>query len=83
MQKHICALQISRICGAHAALSTDHLNALFTALSLHYEHGVGAFGANLLSTDIGSSDPYALLAGECLGTTFCYHVWLTFLFPNS
>lgn len=64
MQKHICALQISRICGAHAALSTDHLSALFTALSLHYEHGVGAFGANLLSTDIGSSDPYALLAGK-------------------
>lgn len=74
MQKHICALQISRICGAHAALSTDHLNALFTALSLHYEHGVGAFGANLLSTDIGSSDPYALLAGECLALTFFYHI---------
>lgn len=64
MQKHLCALQVSRICGAHAALSTEHLSALFTALSLHYEHGMSAFGTDLLATDIGPSDPYALLAGE-------------------
>lgn len=62
MQKHICALQISRMCGAHAALSSELLSALYTALTLHYEHGMNAFGANLLSTDMGPSDPYALLA---------------------
>lgn len=63
MQKHICSLQISRICGAHA-LSVDHLAALYTALSLHYEHGMSAFGMESLPTDFGSSDAYALLAGE-------------------
>lgn len=62
MQRHIVALQISRICGAHAALSSEHLQALYTALSLHYEHGTSAFGTDLLATDIGPADPYALLA---------------------
>ena len=63
MQKHICSLQISRVCGAHA-LSVDHLTALYTAFSLHYEHGLSAFGMDLLPTDLGASDPYSLLAGE-------------------
>lgn len=63
MQKHICSLQISRICGAHS-LSVDHLAALYTALSLHYEHGMSAFGIDTLPTDFGGSDSYALLAGE-------------------
>lgn len=63
MQKHICSLQISRICGAHA-LSSAHLVALYTAFSLHYEHGMSAFGMDLLPTDLGPSDSYALLAGE-------------------
>lgn len=67
MQKHICSLQVSRICGAHA-LSTEHLAALYTAFSLHYEHGTTAFGSDLLPTDMGPSDSYALLAGE-LGLT--------------
>ena len=62
MQRHIVELQISRICCAHAALSSEHLQALYTALSLHYEHGTSAFGTNLLATDIGPADPYALLA---------------------
>lgn len=62
MQKHICSLQISRVCCAHAALGTEHLSALYTAFSLHYEHGMNAFGINLLSTDLGPSDSYALLA---------------------
>ncbi|KAG4065801.1 hypothetical protein HA402_012479 [Bradysia odoriphaga] len=61
MQKHICSLQVSRICGAHA-LSTEHLAALYTAFSLHYEHGTTAFGNDLLPTDMGPSDSYALLA---------------------
>lgn len=64
MQQHICSLQISRFCGAHSTLSAEHLTALYTALSLHYEHGLNAFGISLLSTDLGPSDPYALLAGE-------------------
>jgi N-terminal acetyltransferase B complex non-catalytic subunit len=64
MQKHICSLQISRICGAHASLSEEHLVALYTAFSLHYEHGMSAFGAGLLPTDMSLSYPYALLAGE-------------------
>lgn len=63
MQRHICSLQISRLCGAHS-LSVDHLTALYTAFTLHYEHGFNAFGLNALPTDIGLSDSYALLAGE-------------------
>lgn len=63
MQKHICSLQVSRICGKHA-LNVEHLAALYTALSLHYEHGMSAFGVDALPTDFGASDPYALLAGE-------------------
>lgn len=63
MQKHICSLQISRICGAHS-LNSEHLAALYTALSLHYEHGLTAFGIETLPTDMGPSDSYALLAGE-------------------
>lgn len=62
MQRHICSLQIARFCGAHAALTEEHLTALYTALSLHYEHGFNAFGQGLLPTDMGPSDPYALLA---------------------
>lgn len=64
MQKHICSLQISRICNAHESLSDEHMNALYTALALHYEHGRSAFGQNSLPTDIGSSDNYALIAGK-------------------
>lgn len=63
MQRHICSLQISRLCGAHS-LSVDHLTALYTAFTLHYEHGFNAFGLNALPTDIGLSDAYAMLAGE-------------------
>lgn len=64
LQRHICSLQISRLCGAHSSLSAEHLQALYSALSLHYEHSFSAFDKNLLPTDIGISDQYALLAGE-------------------
>ena len=64
LQRHICSLQISRLCGAHSSLSAEHLQALYSALSLHYEHSFSAFDKNLLPTDIGLSDQYALLAGE-------------------
>lgn len=73
MQRHICSLQISRICGAHS-LSVDHLKALYTAFTLHYEHGFSAFGLNMLPTDIGLSDAYALLAGE-LGHWSTHKKW--------
>ncbi|XP_034485677.1 phagocyte signaling-impaired protein [Drosophila innubila] len=66
MQKHICALQISRMCGVHIELSVDHLLALYTALKLHYEHGYSSFGKQLLSTEMGPSDPYALLAANVM-----------------
>lgn len=66
MQKHITALQLARICGAHKLLEPDHLLALFTTLKLHYEHGLSNFGKDLLATDMGPSDLYALLAGEFL-----------------
>ncbi|XP_014088725.1 phagocyte signaling-impaired protein isoform X1 [Bactrocera oleae] len=66
MQKHICALQISRICGSHLDLQTEHLLAFYTALKLHYEHGLSSFGKNLLHTDMGPSDPYALLAANVM-----------------
>ncbi|KAJ8964379.1 hypothetical protein NQ314_004944 [Rhamnusium bicolor] len=66
MQRHICALQLSRLCGSHRNLSSDHLKALITALSLHYQHGYQTYGKNLLSTDLGPSDPYALMAAHVL-----------------
>ena len=66
MQGHICAMQISRFCGAHSSLTSDHLTALYTALSLHYEHGVTSFSGDLLATDMGPSDPYALLSGKAI-----------------
>lgn len=66
MQKHICSLQIARICGHYANLETEHLVAFYTALRLHYEHGLSSFGKNLLPTDMGPSDPYALLAANVM-----------------
>ncbi|ALC47317.1 psidin [Drosophila busckii] len=66
MQQHICALQISRMCGVHIELTKDHLLAFYTALKLHYEHGHSAFGKQLLSTEMGPSDPYALLAANVM-----------------
>ncbi|CAG9862424.1 unnamed protein product [Phyllotreta striolata] len=66
MQRHICALQLSRLCGGHRNLPTEHLKALITALSLHYQHGYQTYGMNLLPTDLGPSDPYALMAAHCL-----------------
>lgn len=82
MQKHICSVQISRICNAHESLSDEHMNALYTALVLHYEHGRSAFGVNFLPTDIGSSDNYALVAGMSkyiLGIGFKWSVKKDFL----
>lgn len=72
MQRHICSLQVSRMCGSHA-LSTDHLTALYTAFTLHYEHGLNAFGIDMLPTDFGLSDSYALLAGELGHFTIQFH----------
>lgn len=66
MQRHICALQLSRLSGSHRNLSIDHLRALVTAFSLHYQHGYQTYGTNLLVTDQGPSDPYALLAAHVL-----------------
>lgn len=66
MQRHICALQLSRLCGSHINLSSDHLKALITALSLHYQHGYQTYGKNLLSTDLGPSDAYAIMAAHVL-----------------
>lgn len=79
MQRHICSLQISRICGAHQ-LSADHLTALYTAFTLHYEHGLNAFSVDMLPTDIGIPDAFALLAGELghnrIPTIFYSYVYL-------
>ncbi|XP_028138711.2 phagocyte signaling-impaired protein [Diabrotica virgifera virgifera] len=66
MQRHISALQLSRLCGGHRNLQPDHLRALITALSLHYQHGFQTYGENLLPTDLGPSDPYALMAAHVL-----------------
>ncbi|KAF5281675.1 hypothetical protein FQR65_LT14605 [Abscondita terminalis] len=66
MQRHLCSLQLSRLCGNHRNLSTDHLAALVTAFSLHYQHGYQTYGLNLLTTDQGPSDPYAILAAHIL-----------------
>ncbi|KAL1489406.1 hypothetical protein ABEB36_014306 [Hypothenemus hampei] len=62
MQLHIGALQLSRLCGAHRNLSKDHLQAMMTALVLHYQHGYQTYGKELPSTDIGPADNYALMA---------------------
>lgn len=66
MQRHICALQLSRLCGSHRNLPEVHLKALVTAFSLHYQHGYQSYGTNLLPTDLGPSDPYALLAAHVM-----------------
>lgn len=80
MQKHITALQLARICGAHKLLESEHLLALFTTLKLHYEHGLSNFGKDLLSTDMGPSDLYALLAGMLFLHLNCLN--FCFLFPS-
>lgn len=66
MQRHICALQLSRLCGSHRNLSPEHLNAVVTALSLHYQHGYQTYGLNVLPTDQGPADAYGLLAAHVL-----------------
>ncbi|KAB0791042.1 hypothetical protein PPYR_02842 [Photinus pyralis] len=66
MQRHLCSLQLSRLCSNHRNLSSDHLAALVTAFSLHYQHGYQTYGLNLLYTDQGPSDPYAILAAHIL-----------------
>ena len=90
MQKHICSLQISRICGAQV-LQAEHLEAVYMAFSLHYELGKTAFGANLLPTDMGPSDSYALLAGEvsvyvnihfALNSKYLFHSFFSFYFVS-
>lgn len=64
MQKHICAVAFSRMCGIHEEMSIEHLYVLYTTLKLHYEHGLMHFGMNRLSTDLGPSDSYMLIAGK-------------------
>lgn len=66
MQRHIGALQLSRLCGSHRNLSPEHLRALVTALTLHYQHGYQSYGKDQPSTDLGPSDCYALLAAHIL-----------------
>ncbi|XP_074040327.1 phagocyte signaling impaired [Leptinotarsa decemlineata] len=66
MQRHICALQLSRLCGGHKNLSVDHMKALVTAFTLHYQHGYQTYGKNLLTTDLGPSDLYTLMAAHIL-----------------
>ncbi|ERL95051.1 hypothetical protein D910_12321 [Dendroctonus ponderosae] len=66
MQRHIGALQLSRLCGAHRNLSVEHLRALVTALFLHYQHGYQAYGKDLPATELGPSDNYAILAAHIL-----------------
>lgn len=64
MQRHIGALQLSRLCGAYRNISLEHMYALVTALILHYQHGYEAHGMGLPSTDLGPSDNYAILAAH-------------------
>lgn len=66
MQRHICSLQLSRICGSHSDLDIEYLKAFITALSLHYQNGAQTFGKDRLPTDQGPADPYALLAAHAL-----------------
>uniref|UniRef100_A0A182JR70 Phagocyte signaling-impaired protein n=1 Tax=Anopheles christyi TaxID=43041 RepID=A0A182JR70_9DIPT len=66
MQRHICTLQIARYSGAHVIVSEELLHAIYTSLSLHYEHGYNAYGQGLLVTDMGPSDAYALLAAQIM-----------------
>ncbi|XP_058128733.1 phagocyte signaling-impaired protein [Anopheles ziemanni] len=66
MQRHICTLQLARYSGAHAVVSEELLHAIYTSLSLHYEHGFNAHGQGLLVTDMGPSDPYAILAAQIM-----------------
>lgn len=66
MLRHISLIQLSRLCGCHFILNSDHMDALFTALTLHYEHGYANYGQDLLITDFGPSDAYALVAAHLM-----------------
>lgn len=66
MQRHICSLQLSRMCGSHADLDIEYLKHFIIALSLHYQNGAQTFGLDRLPTDQGPADPYALLAAHVL-----------------
>lgn len=66
MQRHICALELSRLCGSHASLDVEYQKALVAALQLHYQNGAREFGGSRLSTDQGPADAYALLAVHTL-----------------
>lgn len=62
MLKHISLIQLTRLCGGHTILEPEHVDSLFTALTVHYEHGRRNYGQGLLTTDFGPSDRYALIA---------------------
>lgn len=66
MLRHISSLQISRLCGSHENLKKTHLVAFVTALALHYQHGTNSYGEDLLPTDCGPADPYAILSAHVL-----------------
>lgn len=66
MQRHICALELSRLCGNHASLDVEYQKALIAALQLHYQNGAREFGGSRLPTDQGPADAYALLVVHTL-----------------
>lgn len=70
MQRHICALQLSRLCGSHKELQYEHAMALVTAFAFHYQHGFQSFGKDMLQTEQGPSDAYILLAAHLLYDLF-------------
>lgn len=58
--RHIHASQLSRLCSLPS--SSSHIASLLR----YYTHGNSHFRLDRLSTDLGSADPYAILAAQTL-----------------
>jgi hypothetical protein len=66
MQRHICSLQLGRICGRQATLAEEHAKMLAGTLALHCERATLCPSP---SSERSPYDPYALLAGH-----LCYDI---------
>ncbi|XP_062523596.1 N-alpha-acetyltransferase 25, NatB auxiliary subunit-like [Corticium candelabrum] len=65
MQRHICALQLSRTLGTHTNLSVADKKTLSEELIQHFKNGI-KYGKGLLETDLRPNDNYALLAAHLI-----------------
>ncbi|XP_022902804.2 phagocyte signaling-impaired protein [Onthophagus taurus] len=66
MQRHISAIQLSRLSGTYQHLEPETLYEIANILTGHYNLGYERYGKDLLVTDQGPSDPYGLVASHIL-----------------